>query len=556
VILRGVGVSGGRACAPAFVMSAPEERSDGAQHDSAVDGVSRLRAAIAEARAELDETAATAARRVGPEHAAIFEAHLLVLDDPEWVQPIEQAVEAGTDPADAVEAVSREVADALQSLDDDYLRERAADIVDVGQRVRRLLGVQAATLPARGSDPVVVVGHELTPSDTIGLDADVVLAVVTEVGTRTSHAAILARQLGIPAVFGVPGLLAAVEAGELLAVDGDSGTCEIDPDSEVAEAFGSARAQHVVMTAPAATSDGETVEVWANAASADEVRRAIDLGADGIGLYRTEFLVAERADLPDEEEQLAVFTAAAEAAAGRPIVFRTFDVGADKPAPALGLDAEQNPFLGIRGIRLCLARPDVFVPHLRALARTAQSYPNVRVMLPMLSDVAELAQTRRLVAEQVGIPLDLGAMIEVPSAALLADEFASAASFLSIGTNDLTSYLLAADRNNPRLAYLYDELHPSVLRVVAAVVAAADRAGRSASVCGEVAGDADALGLLVGLGVRRLSVSPPLVPRLKHAIGRLHAKDAAHTAERALRAAGPAELRELAGIGQRPAHLG
>jgi phosphocarrier protein FPr len=200
---------------------------------------------------------------------------------------------------------------------------------------------------------------------------------------------------------------------------------------------------------------------------------------------------------------------------------------------------------------LCLARPDVFVPHLRALARTAHEHPNVRVMLPMLSDVTELEQAHRLVADQVGLPLELGAMIEVPSAALLADEFAAAASFLSIGTNDLTSYVLAADRNNPRLEYLYDELHPAVLRLVGAVVAAAGRAMRSASVCGELAGDPDALGLLVGLGVRRLSVSPPLVPAVKHAIARMHAKDAADVAQRAIRAATPAEVREIAGIEQR-----
>jgi phosphoenolpyruvate-protein phosphotransferase len=548
VILQGVGVSPGRACAGAFVLVEHEPAStDGVPGE----GLTRLHAALAAARAELEETAAEAARRVGAEHAAIFEAHLLLLDDEEWLGPIEQAVLAGHDPADAVETVSRAVAEELRGLDDDYLRERAADIVDVGQRVRRRLGVRAPVLPGRDSGHVVVVANELSPSDVMGLDPEVVVAAAAERGTRTSHAAILARQLGIPAVFALPGLVAAVADGDLVAVDGDNGSCEIDPDPDVAARFASERAGHAVMRDPALTTDGETVEVWANAASAEEVRRAVELGADGIGLFRTELVLAERAQLPDEDEQFAIFTAAAEAASGRPIVFRTFDVGADKPAPGLAMELEENPFLGVRGIRLCLALPEMFVPHLRALARTAQEHPNVRVMLPMLADVGELAQARLLVAEHVGLPLDLGAMIEVPSAALLAGEFAASASFLSIGTNDLTSYVLAADRNNPRLDYLYDELHPAVLRLVGSVVAAAGRAGRSVSVCGELAGDPDALGLLVGLGVRRLSVSPPLIPAVKHAIARLHAKEAAETAERAVRAAGPAEVRQVAGIAQR-----
>jgi phosphoenolpyruvate-protein phosphotransferase (PTS system enzyme I) len=549
-MLSGVGVSGGRACAPAFVLSAIEQPGRSQGDDG--DGLTRLRAAIDGARAELEQTADIAAQRVGQEHAAIFRAQILVLDDDEWLAPIHEAVAGGDDPAQAVEAVSREIAESLHALDDAYLRERASDIVDVGQRVRRRLGVQAPALPQAGTGPVVVVAHELSPSDTIGLEPGVVAAVVTEVGTRTSHAAILARQLGIPAVFGVPDAVDAIADGDLVAVDGDRGTCEVDPDQAVAEAFRAARAEQVVMAGPAVTRDGVTVEVWANAASPDEVSRAIALGADGIGLYRTEFLVADRPDVPGEEDQFETFAAAAEAAADRPIVFRTFDIGADKPAPGLAMDAEQNPFLGVRGIRLCLARPDVFVPHLRALARTAATHSNVRVMLPMLTEVAELAQTQLLLAEQVGVPLELGAMIEVPSAAVLADEFATAASFMSIGTNDLTSYVLAADRNNPQLDYLYDELHPAVLRIVAGVVAAADRAGRSASVCGELAGDPDALSLLVGVGVRRLSVSPPLVPTVKQAIARLDAKDAASLTERALCAPGSVELRDIAGIAQRP----
>ncbi|WP_169950459.1 phosphoenolpyruvate--protein phosphotransferase [Microbispora sp. H11081] len=553
MILTGTGVSGGSACAPLYVLPSRGSHSAPVSVRALVPGTwgERLTESIEAARAELAAVVADVTARLGPEEAGIFKAHELLLDDDEWRGEIERLVAGGIAAPAAVRQVSDAVAAELRELDDDYLRERAADVLDVAQRVLRHLGVDSTTpLPTAADGEVVLAALELMPSDTLGLDPAVVRAIVTERGTRTSHAAILARQLGIPAVVSVSGLLAAVEPavrqGVLCAVDADAGTCELDPDPGTAERHRTARNVVEVCDDPVRTADGVDVAVYGNAASAEEVAAAVSYGADGIGLFRTELLLSGTMRVLDEEGQVAAYTAAAVAAGGRPVVFRTFDVGGDKPVDGLSVPHEDNPFLGLRGVRLCLDRKDVFATQLRALARVARDHSNVHVMVPMVSGLEELDAVDALLGELAADHrLSVGAMVEVPSVAVLAREFAARCDFLSVGTNDLTAYLLAADRNNPNLGSLYNDLHPAVIRVISAVLDAGREAGVKVSVCGELAGDPHALPLLVGLGLRAFSAAPPIVPRLKQLIREIDSRQAARLAERVLRASRVEEVAHL-----------
>lgn len=534
MIVTGIPVSGGTAVGRLVVIGglAPTDAGTIAAAGttlSAEDQLTRLLRAVAASRDEITSIAAEARQRLGEETAAIIGAQLLVLDDPEWWDPIRDEVRNGAEPAVAVWAVTEGVAEALSSLDDPYLRERSADVLDVGQRVVGQLAGRSRTQALHGqTGDIVVAAHELTPTDTLDLDLDVVRGIVTEAGARTSHAAILARQLGIPAVVGAAGFLDAATPGVVVVLDGDAGTCEIDPEPRalaLARAKAAGRATPDVIRHAVTTRDGVPVSVLANASSVSDVTRAVAEGADGIGLYRTEFLFMRSELPPDEEAQTEHYMAVAEAAGGRPVTFRTLDVGGDKPVPGLHVEDEENPFLGVRGIRLTLANRPVFDGQLRALARTSAAYPGVSVMVPMVSGLEELDEVRCILRDVApGVAFRLGAMVEVPSAALLVDAFAPEVDFLSVGTNDLTAYLLAADRGNRRLQELYSEFHPGVLRALRLI---RDGSGETpVSVCGELAGDPRATALLVGLGYRHLSVSGPLVPAVKDRIRRIDAGEA------------------------------
>ena len=548
--LIGVGVSSGRCCARPFVYDSdpPAAMLRLADPDPGA-ARRRLDEAIARSIRQLVHVETEVAATAGAEHAAIFASHRLVLEDEEWLEPVHARIVAGEPAAAAVWAVSEALAEELRQIEDDYLRERAADIVDVAKRVLAELGCAAtAALPGPDDGPVVLVARELTPSDTVGLDPAHVRGIATELGARTSHSAILARQLGIPAVVAVPGLLQAVRGARELALDGDSGACETDPDAATVETFSVVVAAVPVVAEPVATVDGAHVSVCANAGSARDVADAVAQGADGVGLFRTEFLFLRGGTPPDEDAQAAEYAAAAAAAEGRPLVFRTLDVGADKPVAGISLPSEENPFLGVRGIRLSLQERALFETQLRALARVYREHPNIRVMVPMVSDARELRQVRAIAEEVAGAAeLPLGAMIEVPSAAVLVREIAAHADFLSVGTNDLTGYLLAADRTNTSLGDLYDELHPAVLRVLRTVCVGAGELGTPVSICGEVAGEPLALGLLVGLGYRSLSVAAPLVPRVKAAVAELDAGAARELALQIMASADAAEVRAALG---------
>ncbi len=549
--LKGVGVSPGRVGAPLFVYLAPSraEGSSEAGHDPA-QGIRRLESAITESRRDLERVIVEASERMGHDAADIFVAQLTMLDDPEWIDPVRASIEAGRTPKEAVAAVSEEIAEEIASLPDEYLRQRASDVRDLGTRLwRHLSGKESATLASLlpGSE-VIVAAHDLTPSDTVGLDPTVVRGLVTEMGGVTSHMAILARQLEIPAVVGVDGLLDAVRGASSAAIDGTAGECFLDPSADVMEQFRTAQAAQVsvpVRREPVRTRDGVAVAVYANAGSAAEVSRAVELGADGVGLYRTEFLFLGSQTVPDEETQARAYQEAAEAAAGRPIVFRTLDVGGDKAFSGVPATREDNPFLGVRGIRFCLQHRELFETQLRALLRCAANFPNVRVMIPMVAQLEEVDQVRDLVSalDSPGGRASLGVMVEVPSAVLLARELAQEVDFLSVGTNDLTQYVLAVDRTNRQLGQMYDELQPAVLRALKDIVDAADSCGKPASICGEMAGRPEVVPLLIGLGYRHFSVNPTSVPVIKEVLSATVAGQAA--AELAGRALAASRLREV-----------
>jgi multiphosphoryl transfer protein len=520
----------------------------------------RLHAAIEAARAELHATRDHVARTAGEHEAEIFDAHLLLLEDDDLVgtalaRIARDAVTATHAWTTAVDALAARFA----ALTDPYLQARADDVRAVGEQVLGHLvgrGASSANAPAG-----VVVAADLTPAQAARLDPASVQAIVTAGGSDTSHAAILARSLGIPAVAGAGDDVLAFPDGTTIVVDGTEGVVLVDPDPAAAARYRDRlaaqrrRADTLLQAAsrPAITTDGVTVQVVANIASRDDAIQAILHGADGVGLLRTEFLFLDRPRPPDEEEQVTVYLSIAEALAGRRLTVRTLDVGGDKPLPYLASTNEANPFLGRRGLRLSLDNVDVFKQQLRALLRAATEYP-MSVLFPMVSTLDELRVARSLLAEaavEIGcapntLPpgFEVGAMAEVPSFALHARAAIPLVDFISIGTNDLTQYTLAAERGNAAVAALADSLDPAVLRLISEVATAAT-AGARVAVCGELASDPAAAALLVGLGVRELSVSPPGIPAVKDAVRSLSTKNAKQLAALALQRDSAASVRAL-----------
>jgi phosphocarrier protein FPr len=520
-----------------------------------------LEGAIDEVRRDIGRQRSAVAGRAGAYQAAIFDAHLLFLDDEVLLEPARRAIAAGGTAARAWAGSVEEVARSWASLADEYQRARAADLRSVGAQVlARLLGVPAPRPEL--AEPGILLAADLAPADAASLDPSTALGVATAVGGPTSHAAVLARSLGIPAVVGIGEALQRVPEGTPLALDGDAGTVAVDPPAELVARFEERRraraeadrAARAVAARPAATRDGRLIEVAANVGTPRDVAAAVEAGCDGVGLFRTEFLFMERDTMPSEEEQEAAYRDAAVALDGRPMIVRTLDAGADKPIPYLDQPAEANPFLGVRGVRLGLERPDLLEPQLRAIVRVAADHP-VRVMFPMVATLEELRRgraavdrAREAVASSRGrVPdrLEVGVMIEVPSAALLADRLAEEADFLSLGTNDLAQYTLAAERGNERVAGLADGLHPAVLALIERTARAASARGRWAGVCGELAGDPAATPLLIGLGVLELSMSAPAIPHVKRAVREVDLDAARSLARAAIELASGDEVREL-----------
>jgi phosphoenolpyruvate-protein phosphotransferase len=538
--LHGIAAAPGQAYAPAWRWAEAETYAAGVDLTGEA-GINRLQAAIKEVKAALAAKATRLAANGAAAEAGILEAQALMLDDPALVDGASLLIRNGGHADTAVAETLAPFAEMLLASADPVFQARAADVEDVVEQLRRALH-GLSDMPPPPEKPSVVVARDLAPSQTAGLDRTLVVGFATEQGTATAHTAILARALGLPAVVGIAGLVDAVENGQPLLLDGDRGTLTIDPPpNEVA-----AVAPPGPLTAdaePAMTRDGRRVEVGCNAANLDDARRAAAAGADGIGLLRSEFLFLGREQLPDEEEQVAMLEQVVAAMGDRPIILRTLDVGADKPLPALPQPAEANPALGVRGLRLqLLRRPDLLLDQMRAALRVAAKHP-LRLMLPMVSTVDEVRQAKQLFEQAIrevgrdsvgGPRMPLGIMVEVPAAAVGADQLAREVDFFSLGTNDLTQYLFAADRTNPEVAALADSLHPALLRMIDQVVSAAHRHGRWVGVCGEMASDPWAVPLLVGLGVNELSVHPPLVARIKAAVRKLESRECADVARVAL----------------------
>ncbi|MEW6547594.1 MAG: phosphoenolpyruvate--protein phosphotransferase [Bacillota bacterium] len=560
---RGQGASAGIAIGPAYVFhrAGRVARRTVRPGDVAAEVV-RLRSALEAARRQLEAVRDRALREAGAEQAAIFEAQLLMLQDPELAGKAEQAIREEECNAEwAFERAGEEVARVLSSLPDEYLRARAADVRDVVSRVVSVLEGQAGHPLAELPGPVVVVGEELMPSDTAQMDRGRVLGFVMERGSSTAHAAILARTMGIPAVVGAAGVVGAVASGDMVVADGNTGAIVVNPAPEELRQWEARKRAwddrrkrlESLVALPAVTKDGYRVELAANIGLPGDVEAALACGAEGVGLFRTEFLFMDRDSPPSEDEQFEVYRQVARAMAGRTVIIRTLDVGGDKPIPWLGKLEEANPFLGLRGIRLCLEREEVFLAQLRALLR-ARVYGEVWVMFPMVADLGEVRAARRLLARAGedlaarGVAyqeLPVGIMVEVPSAALLADFLLEEVDFVSIGTNDLTQYTLAADRTNARVASLADALHPAVLRLIAGVAEAGRRAGKWVGVCGDLAGDPVATPVLVGLGVRELSMAPSLLPEVKEVVRSVSVVEARELARRVLACRSGGEVREL-----------
>lgn len=516
----------------------------------------RLHAAIERARIQLATLHKQMLQTASTSEAAIFEAHLEILDDPDLLDAVLARINKQQCAARAWQAAIDVRAQAMAQLNDPLLAGRAADIQDVGYRVLRLLmgaDEQQISLPAH---PVILVAGDLSPSDTAALDRDKILGFCTAAGGPTAHSAIIARALSLPAIVSAGEGVLDIENLTTVILNGTSGILTINPDTAAIteaetqkQAWKSAiKAAQKSATQPAITQDGHRVEVVANIGGLADAEKAAAAGAEGVGLLRTEFLFLERTEPPTELEQFEVYRDIVKAMNGQPIIVRTLDIGGDKPLPYIDVAHEDNPFLGERGIRLCLNRPELLRKQLRAILRAAEFGP-LRIMFPMVADLSEWREARDMVREiqaELGAPqVELGIMIEVPSAALMADAFAAEVDFFSVGTNDLTQYTLAMDRMHPLLAGKSDGLHPAVLRLISRTVEAAHAAGKWVGVCGELGADAQAVPILIGMGVDELSISVPAIAPAKAQIRSLNLADAKVLAEKALACGTAAEVRNL-----------
>ncbi|MBC7251917.1 MAG: phosphoenolpyruvate--protein phosphotransferase [Anaerolineae bacterium] len=550
--LQGIGASEGYAVAPAFVYRRPDLRVEQRAVDDVQAEVDRFQQAVAVARQQLDEIQQQVSTTADEQTGRIFEFHRMMLEDAELLHAVEDTITAERCNAEfAVQRVIERWVSRFEGLDDDLMRARAADVRDVGHRLLAvLMGVEQAQL-SQLPEPVIIVADDLVPSETALLDRERVRGLCTALGGSTSHTAILARMWGIPAVVGLGGAILTVASGTTLALDGESGVVEIDPSPETVRTYRARQERLATLQAeameraeePAITRDGHQVEVVANIGDVESAREAIKYGAEGVGLLRTEFLYLERTTLPDEEEQLAAYRAIAEIMGQRPLIVRTLDVGGDKQLPYLDIGPELNPFLGVRAIRLCLERPDIFQPQLRAILRAGVGH-NVKIMFPMVATREEILRARealdqaRRSLEAEGVPcadeVEVGIMVETPAAAIAADVLAPEVDFFSIGSNDLTQYTLAVDRGNERVSYLYHALDPAVLRLIRIVIEAGHAAGKWVGVCGEMAGQRAAIPILLGLGLDEFSMNPRAIPLAKHLIRQLDYSQAQALAQEVL----------------------
>lgn len=552
MFIKGIAASNGIAIAKAYRLVEPDLTFETKTVEDVAGEVERFRIAIEKAKSELEVIRDRAKVDLGADKAAIFDAHLLVLSDPELNTPIEDKI--STEKVNA-ETALKEIADMFvtmfEQMDNEYMKERAADIRDVTKRVlSHLLGVQIVN-PSMISEEVVIVAEDLTPSDTAQLNRQFVKGFTTNIGGRTSHSAIMARSMEIPAVVGTKTATEEINNGDLVIVDGLKGEVHINPSSELVEKYQKIHSDYEDQKAEWAklvnektvSFDNHHVELAANIGTPKDLKGVKENGGEAVGLYRTEFLYMGRDQLPTEEEQMEAYKAVLEGMGGKPVVVRTLDIGGDKELPYLSLPKEMNPFLGFRAIRLCLEEQGIFRTQLRALLR-ASVYGNLKIMFPMIATLDEFRAAKAILTEekqnllsenhQVADKIELGIMVEIPSTAVLADQFAKEVDFFSIGTNDLIQYTMAADRMNQRVSYLYQPYSPSILRLVKMVIDAAHTEGKWAGMCGEMAGDEVAIPLLLGLGLDEFSMSATSILKARSQIRRLKKSEMEKLAEEAL----------------------
>jgi len=554
-MIKGVPAAPGIAIGPIYRLQHEEIEID-EEFQGITEEQGRLNTALERARIQLANLHKQMLQSASTSEAAIFEAHLEILDDPELLDGVLARIDKQQSAARAWQGAIDVRAQAMAKLNDPLLAGRAADIQDVGYRVLRLLMGADDHQISLPDYPVILVATDLSPSDTVSLDRDKILGFCTTAGGPTAHSAIIARALSLPAVVSAGESVLEIDNLTNIILNGTNGILTISPDdAAISEAKTqqkawqeSIKAAQQSATQPAITQDGHRVEVVANIGGLADAEQAADSGAEGVGLLRTEFLFLERTDPPTELEQFEVYRDIVKAMNGQPVIVRTLDIGGDKPLPYIDVSPEDNPFLGERGIRLCLNRPQLLRKQLRAILRAAEFGP-LRIMFPMVADLSEWREARDMVREiqaELGAPqVELGIMIEVPSAALMADAFAEEVDFFSVGTNDLTQYTLAMDRMHPLLAGKSDGLHPAVLRLIARTVEAAHAAGKWVGVCGELGADAQAVPILIGMGVDELSISVPAIAPAKAQIRELKLADAKALAERALACGTATEVRNL-----------
>lgn len=554
-MLKGIAASDGVAVAKAYLLVQPDLSFTKVTIEDVSAEAARLDDALSKSSDELQLIRNKAAENLGEEEAQVFDAHLMVLSDPEMVGQIKQSI---SDNKVNAEHALKEVTDMyigmFESTEDNaYMQERAADIRDVAKRVLAHLLQVTLPNPAMINEEVIVVAHDLTPSDTAQLDRNFVKAFVTDIGGRTSHSAIMARSLEIPAIVGTGEITAKVKAGDILAVNGIEGDVIVHPTEEqkanfiqAGEAYAAQKAEwEKLKHAETVTADGKHFELAANIGTPKDLTGVHNNGGEGVGLYRTEFLYMDSSDFPTEDAQFEAYKEVLEGMAGKPVVVRTMDIGGDKELPYLKLPHEMNPFLGYRALRISLSTlgEGMFRTQLRALLR-ASVHGNLRIMFPMVATLKEFRAAKKiydeekakLIAEGVAVSetIQVGIMIEIPAAAILADRFAKEVDFFSIGTNDLIQYTMAADRMNEQVSYLYQPYNPSILRLVKNVVDAAHAEGKWAGMCGEMAGDQTAVPLLMGIGLDEFSMSATSILKTRSLMKTLDTSKMKELADRAL----------------------
>ncbi len=549
----GAGVSAGIGIGTAVVIREEEMVIRPDKTDDVRAEVERFRKALADTAARTERLAADLAEKVGEKEAEIMKGHLLLLADPVLIGEIEAAISgSGICSEYAVETVLGNYADVFASMDDEMMRQRAADMKDIKVRLQQALqGIRSADI-ASLPEGSVIVARDLTPSMTAGINPANVAAIVTELGGKTSHSAILARALEIPAVVAVSGLLEQVADGDRVIADGGEGVVLANPDETVTEDYAARRdgllrgkkELEAYIGRPSVTRDGVAVEIGANIGKPEDVDKVLRYDGEGVGLFRTEFLFMERSAMPSEEEQFEAYRAVASRLEGRPVIIRTLDIGGDKEIPYMGIEKDENPFLGFRAVRLCLNRKeDIYKPQLRAILR-ASAFGNIKIMIPMVTCIDEVREVKALLEElkqeldEKGIPynreIQTGIMVETAAAALMADVFAKEVDFFSIGTNDLTQYVMSVDRGNEKVSYLYSSFNPAVLRSIRHIIACGRKAGIMVGMCGEAASDPMMIPLLLAFGLNEFSMSASAILRTRKLITESSVKELQAVAERAM----------------------